>query len=99
MQVETLEPRLVLSANPLQNLTPEDPALSVEMSAVAGDPQNGSNTLVVANAPAVVSSNSLAAVADFQLVDVNPTSTTYNNPVSPRDYLQQTSVYYFFHST
>ena len=32
---------------------------------------------------------------DFALVDVNPSSATYNTDVSPRDYLQQVSAYYF----
>jgi len=31
----------------------------------------------------------------FSLVDVNPTSPTFNTSVSPRDYLQQVSAYYF----
>jgi hypothetical protein len=38
-------------------------------------------------------------VADFALVDTNPTSGTYNQAVSPRDYLDQTSAWYFAHST
>lgn len=32
---------------------------------------------------------------DFSLVDVNPTSSTYNTSVSPRHYLQKVSAYYF----
>ena len=38
-------------------------------------------------------------VADFSLIDVNPTSTTYNQAVSPRDYLGQVSGWYFGHAT
>ena len=38
-------------------------------------------------------------VPDFALMDVNPTSTTYDQAVSPRDYLQQVSAWYFGHST
>jgi len=38
-------------------------------------------------------------VADFSLLDVNPTSATYNTMVSPRDYLGQVSAWYFGHST
>lgn len=34
-------------------------------------------------------------VADFQLLDVNPTSHSYNTLVSPRDYLHQVSAWYF----
>jgi hypothetical protein len=36
---------------------------------------------------------------DFALVDVNPTSLTYNHPVSPRDYLEQVSGWYFTYAT
>ena len=36
---------------------------------------------------------------DFSLVDVNPTSETFNQTVSPRDYIGQTSAWYFGHST
>jgi len=32
---------------------------------------------------------------DFELLDANPTSTTYQMPVSPRQYLGQVSAYYF----
>ena len=38
-------------------------------------------------------------VPDFSLVDVNPNSATYNQNVSPRDYLGQTSAWYFGHAT
>ena len=41
----------------------------------------------------------LLTVADFGLVDVNPTSDTYDTSVSPRDYMGQVSGYYFGHST
>jgi hypothetical protein len=37
--------------------------------------------------------------ADFQLPDVNSTSPTFGQQVSPRDYLGQTSAWYFGHST
>lgn len=36
---------------------------------------------------------------DFSLVDINPTSATNNQPVSPRDYLGSTSAWYFGYST
>jgi len=36
---------------------------------------------------------------DFSLIDVNPNSATYNQPVSPRDFLQQVSAFYFTHAT
>ncbi len=37
--------------------------------------------------------------ADFSLVDLNPTSHTYNQPISPRDYLNGASLWYFAHAT
>ncbi|MBC8875217.1 MAG: LEPR-XLL domain-containing protein [Planctomycetes bacterium] len=40
-----------------------------------------------------------ASVPNFALVDVNPASATYNHAVSPRDYLQQVSVWMFGYST
>ncbi len=43
--------------------------------------------------------NAAESVPDFALVDVNPTSSTYNQPVSPRDYLQEVSAWYFGHAT
>ncbi len=38
-------------------------------------------------------------VPDFSLVDVNPNSMSSGQPVSPRDYLQRVSAWYFGHST
>ena len=38
-------------------------------------------------------------VPDFGLIDVNPTSNTGGTEVSPRDYLQKVSGWYFTHST
>lgn len=39
------------------------------------------------------------AVPDFGLADVNLTSPTYNETVSPRDYIGQVTGWYFGHST
>jgi len=39
------------------------------------------------------------AVPAFALVDTNPASSTFNQPVSPRDYLGQMSVWMFGYST
>ena len=39
------------------------------------------------------------AMPDFALVDVNGTSSSYNQAVSPRDYLEQVSGWYFTYST
>ncbi len=38
-------------------------------------------------------------VPDFSLTDVNTASATYNQAVSPRDYLQKVSGWYFGHAT
>lgn len=38
-------------------------------------------------------------VPDFSLVDVNPSSMSSGQPVSPRDYLLRVSAWYFGHST
>ena len=35
----------------------------------------------------------------FSLTDINPASATANQAVSPRDYLEQVSGWYFTHST
>jgi len=40
-----------------------------------------------------------AARPDFYLPDENPTSLTYGQPVSPRDYLRKVSGWYFGHAT
>jgi len=36
---------------------------------------------------------------DFSLTDVNPNSPTSGQAVSPRDYLEQVSAWYFGHAT
>lgn len=38
-------------------------------------------------------------VQDFALVDVNTTSSSYQQSVSPRDYLEQVSAWYFGHAS
>lgn len=40
-----------------------------------------------------------AAIADFSLPDANPNSPRFESTVSPRDYLQQVSGWYFGHAT
>ena len=46
-------------------------------------------------------SRQLAAdmVSDFMLTDVNSTSPTYGQSVSPRDFQGQVSAWYFGHAT
>jgi hypothetical protein len=39
------------------------------------------------------------ALPNFSLTDVNPHSATHEQNVSPRDYLEQVSGWYFGHST
>lgn len=53
------------------------------------------------DAPAVTAPPLVAAdaVPDFSLTDVNPTSATSDQQVSPRDHLQHVSAWYFGHST
>jgi hypothetical protein len=41
----------------------------------------------------------LNAVPDFSLADINPNSITMGQDISPRDYLQQISGWYFIKST
>ena len=38
-------------------------------------------------------------VVDFSILDVNPNSATHDQPVSPRDYMQKVSAWYFGHAT
>lgn len=40
-----------------------------------------------------------SAMPDFELTDLNPTSPRFGEVVSPRDYLQEVSGWYFTHST
>lgn len=50
----------------------------------------------------ILASSSIAGAAmvpDFHLEDVNATSSTYGDLVSPRAYLQHVSAWYFGHST
>jgi hypothetical protein len=39
------------------------------------------------------------AVSAFAVRDVNPNSSRYEEPVSPRDYLGRVSAWYFGHAT
>jgi hypothetical protein len=36
---------------------------------------------------------------DFSLLDVNPNSSTSGQPVSPRNYVEKVSAWYFGHAT
>jgi hypothetical protein len=48
---------------------------------------------------ALACSSSTDPVADFALLDVNPDSTTYEDAVSPRDYLGHVTGWYFGSTT
>ena len=41
----------------------------------------------------------MAAIADFSLLDVNPTSARADTLVSPRDYIGRITAWYFGHAT
>jgi len=45
------------------------------------------------------SSGSSDIVADFQLLDVNPNSLTYGDPVSPRAHMGHVTAWYFGEAT
>lgn len=47
----------------------------------------------------VLESRNLLAVSSFEIEDVNPTSETFGDLVSPEDFEGQTSAWYFGHST
>ena len=50
-------------------------------------------------APDPVAPDTLEVVTDFALVDVNPNSSRHTESVSPRDYMNQVSAWYFGHAT
>ncbi len=66
---------------------------TLTLSATDSDGNVGTDSIAFA----VYDPNNL--VADFSLEDVNPTSATYEEFVSPRDYLGRISAWYFGHST
>ncbi len=59
---------------------------------------HGGAALVAASSAASAGEGEAAAMPDFTLTDVNPASSTGNRPVSPRDYLEQVSGWYFGHA-
>lgn len=63
--------------------------------------RKASPLLIVCGALAIAASPARGGVVmpDFHLFDVNSTSSTFNQLVSPRDYLGQVSAYYFGHAT
>jgi hypothetical protein len=60
----------------------------------------GADMLAVAAQPVVeVAESEPGQVPDFSLLDVNPNSPTYNQQVSPRDYLGKVTGWYSGHAT
>jgi hypothetical protein len=51
------------------------------------------------DSPAVPEGETGPIVPDFTLSDVNPNSSSFNQGVSPRSYLEQVTGWYFTHST
>jgi len=49
--------------------------------------------------PGVAGEGESSPMPDFTLTDVNPASPRKDQGVSPRDYLQQVSAWYFGHAT
>ncbi len=99
---EALEDRLALTATSLD--LPEDPIAAdtaggdyIETSSTISDV--GLRPATASQPPGRVASISQSAVADFSRPDVNVSSSTYDQSVSPRDYLQQVSAWYFGHAT
>jgi len=65
-------------------------------------PRLPSLLLMALAAPGLVacgSSGSPEVVADFQLLDVNPNSPTYGEPVSPRAHMGHVTAWYFGEAT
>ncbi len=98
---EALEPRLVLSGSPSQ--TPDDSFGSTEVL-----PTEGSEAVVDSEslsqgqlevAGSYQYNHNSQMVPDFSLEDVNPTSDTFGQLVSPRDHLSKATAWYFGHST
>jgi hypothetical protein len=77
------------------NTTASGPTSSAATTSAAGS--TSSATTGAGGAPYMLAVGDL--VPDFSLLDVNPASPTANQPVSPRDYLQRVSGWYFGHST
>ncbi|MBL9023754.1 MAG: hypothetical protein JNL21_16290 [Myxococcales bacterium] len=76
---------------------PTSSAATTGSGATSGTTTSSSVTTGAGGAPAMLAVGDL--VPDFSLLDVNPASPTANQPVSPRDYLQRVSGWYFGHST
>ncbi|NUO48314.1 MAG: hypothetical protein HOV80_05605, partial [Polyangiaceae bacterium] len=77
-------------------------ATTVVSSTAQGSTGQGSSATTSATtgaggAPYMLAVGDLAP--DFSLLDVNPASSTSGQPVSPRDYLQRVSGWYFGHAT
>ena len=97
--LEPLELRLALTGS---NVQVADDSIEIMASNVAGDFLSlASSDLATSDSrpPSHVANSQQEAMPDFNLIDYNPTSSTYDQPVSPRDYFGEVSAWYFGHST
>ena len=99
----------VADAGSSDTVTPTTSAGSVGETSL----ETGSTTMPGGSSSAADSSSSAASedtagtdegaqdeiVPEFALLDLNPTSATFEQTVSPRDYLSQASGWYFTHAT
>ena len=96
------EPLPTTSGNP--DLETTDPS-TTEATSTTGDAGTSTTSDSTASTDVDVSSSGSstgtddAVVPDFALIDVNSNSASYNQPVSPRDYLEMVSGWYFTHAT
>lgn len=65
-------------------------------SSDSGSSDGGGGDTAIDTDGAVAGKN---ALPDFSLPDLNPTSSRYGEALSPRDYLEQVSGWYFIHAT
>ena len=96
---EPLELRLALTGS---NVQVADDSIEIIAADVAGDsPSLASSHLATSDSrpPSHVAYSHQEAMPDFNLIDFNPTSSTYDQPVSPRDYFGEVSAWYFGHAT
>ncbi len=68
-------------------------------TATTDDATTTGTTADASSGDATSSGGDDGVVPDFELIDVNTNSATYNQPVSPRDYLEMVSGWYFTHAT
>ncbi|MFM7200548.1 MAG: hypothetical protein ACKO6N_07140 [Myxococcota bacterium] len=103
----TLTPSLTPTVTPPCCSTPTgtpEPGSSPTQTAAPSPDVTASTTATPTSTPAITPTlaptpTPLEQVADFSLRDVNPASSRFNDSVSPRDYLDSVSAWYFGHAT